>query len=130
MSTDKGKAFLYDNYSDYEKTLYQLNIKEKTMKPFEWPSEMFGRKKVVTMQVINTVNGCFENFGIYKRYRLQGDKLVWVKDSTIGNNVKDTGPSTSSSSMSFLRTMISISSSTWTKTTTTNGLHSANKSQR
>ena len=87
---DKGKAFLYDNYSDYEKTLYQLNIKEKTMKPFEWPSEMFGRKEVVTMQVINTVNGCFENFGIYKRYRLQGDKLVWVKDSTIGNNVKDT----------------------------------------
>ena len=87
---DKGKAFLYDNYSDYEKTLYQLNIKEKTMKPFEWPSEMFGRKEVVTMQVINTVNGCFENFGIYKRYRLQGDKLVWVKDSTIGNNVKGT----------------------------------------
>lgn len=89
---DKGKVFLYDSYSDYEKTLYQLNLKEKTMKPFEWPSEMFGRKKVVGMQVIYSVIGCFVNSGINKQYRLEGDELVWVKDYTIGNERRNAYP--------------------------------------
>ena len=89
---DKGKVFLYDSYSDYEKTLYQLNIKGKTMKPFEWPSKMFGHKKVVGMQVIYTVNGCFVNSGINKQYRLEGDELVWVKDYTIGNERRNAYP--------------------------------------
>ncbi len=70
---DKGKAFFY-NY-----------FKEKTIKPYEWPSKMFGRKKVVGMQVIYSVIGCFVNSGINKEYRLDGDNLVRVKDYTIGN---------------------------------------------
>ena len=89
---DKGKVFLYDSYSDYEKTLYQLNIKEKTIKPYEWPSKMFGRKKVVGMQVIYSVIGCFVNSGINKQYRLEGDELVWVKDYTIGNERRNAYP--------------------------------------
>ena len=169
---DKGKAFFYN--FDEEMTLYQVNIKEKTIKektikPFEWPSKMFGRKKVVSMQVINTVIGCYVNSGINKLYRLEGDKLVWVKDYTIGNERRDaypelpkqfkasdiqqlvrlldesrshekltqirssptrTGPSTSISSISSLRTIISIYLSTWTKTKTTNGLQLASKSPR
>ncbi len=82
---DKGKAFFYNYSFDDEMTLYQLNIKEKTIKPYEWPSDMFGRKKVVGMQVIYSVIGCFVNSGINKHYRLQGDELVWEKDYTIGN---------------------------------------------
>ena len=46
---------------------------------------MFSRKKVVGMQVIYSVIGCFVNSGINKEYRLDGDNLVWVKDYTIGN---------------------------------------------
>lgn len=87
---DKGKAFFY-NFDD-EMTLYQLNIKEKTIKPFEWPSEMFGHKKVVGMQVINTLIGCYVNSGINKQYRLQGDELVWVKDYTIGDKRRNAYP--------------------------------------
>ena len=86
---DKGKAFFYNSSLDddltLEMTLYQLNVKEKTIKPYEWPSEMFGHKKVVGMQVIYSVIGCFVNSGINKHYRLQGDELVWEKDYTIGN---------------------------------------------
>ena len=81
----KGKIFFYNSFLDDEMTLYQLNIKEKTIKPYEWPSDMFGRKKVVGMQVIYSVIGCFVNSGINKHYRLQGDELVWEKDYTIGN---------------------------------------------
>lgn len=85
----KGKLFFYNSSLDddltLEMTLYQLNVKEKTIKPYEWPSKMFGRKKVVGMQVIYTVIGCFVNSGINKEYRLDGDNLVWVKDYTIGN---------------------------------------------
>ena len=82
---DKGKAFFYNYSLDDEMTLYQLNVKEKTIKPYEWPSKMFGRKKVVGMQVIYSVIGCFVNSGINKEYRLDGDNLVRVKDYTIGN---------------------------------------------
>ncbi len=86
---DKGKAFFYNSSLDddltLEMTLYQLNVKEKTIKPYEWPSEMFGHKKVVGMQVIYSVIGCFVNSGINKHYRLQGDELVWEKDYAIGN---------------------------------------------
>lgn len=81
----KGKLFFYNSFLDDEMTLYQLNVKEKTVKPYEWPSKMFGRKKVVGMQVIYSVIGCFVNSGINKEYRLDGDNLVWVKDYTIGN---------------------------------------------
>lgn len=82
---DKGKAFFYSYSSiDDENTLYQLNIKKRTIKPFEWPSEMFGHKKVESMQVICQVTGCYANSGINKYYKLQGDELVWVKDYTIG----------------------------------------------
>ena len=81
----KGKLFFYNSSLDDEMTLYQLNVKEKTVKPYEWPSKMFGRKKVVGMQVIYSVIGCFVNSGINKEYRLDGDNLVWVKDYTIGN---------------------------------------------
>ena len=81
----KGKIFFYNSFLDDEMTLYQLNVKEKTVKPYEWPSKMFGRKKVVGMQVIYSVIGCFVNSGINKEYRLDGDNLVWVKDYTIGN---------------------------------------------
>lgn len=80
---DNGKALLYDSYIDGDKTLYQVNIKEKSIKPFEWPSEMFGHKKVVAMRIINTVNGCFDyGYWFNKQYRLQGNELVWEKDST------------------------------------------------
>lgn len=82
---DKGKIYFYNSFLDDEMTLYQVNIKEKTIKPYEWPSEMFGRKKVVGMQVIYSVIGCFVNSGIKKHYRLQGDELVWEKNYTIGN---------------------------------------------
>ena len=82
---DKGKIYFYNSFLDDEMTLYQVNIKEKTIKPYEWPSEMFGRKKVVGMQVIYSVIGCFVNNGINKHYRLQGDELVWEKNYTIGN---------------------------------------------
>ena len=81
----KGKLFFYNSSLDDEMTLYQLNVKEKTVKPYEWPSKMFGRKKVVGMQVIYSVIGCFVNSGINKEYRLDGENLVWVKDYTIGN---------------------------------------------
>ncbi len=81
----KGKLFFYNSFLDDEMTLYQLNVKEKTIKPYEWPSKMFSRKKVVGMQVIYSVIGCFVNSGINKEYRLDGDNLVWVKDYTIGN---------------------------------------------
>ena len=81
----KGKLFFYNSFLDDEMTLYQLNVKEKTIKPYEWPSKMFGRKKVVGMQVIYSVIGCFVNSGINKENRLDGDNLVWVKDYTIGN---------------------------------------------
>ncbi len=80
-----GKIFFYNSFLDDEMTLYQLNIKEKTITPYEWPSKMFDRKKVVGMQVIYSVIGCFVNSGINKEYRLDGDNLVWVKDYTIGN---------------------------------------------
>lgn len=81
----KSKLFFYNSSLDDEMTLYQLNVKEKTVKPYEWPSKMFGRKKVVGMQVIYSVIGCFVNSGINKEYRLDGENLVWVKDYTIGN---------------------------------------------
>ena len=88
----KGKIFFYNSFLDDEMTLSQLNVKEKTIKPYEWPSKMFGRKKVVGMQVIYSVIGCFVNSGINKEYRLDGDELVWVKDYTIGNERKNAYP--------------------------------------
>ena len=87
-----GKIFFYNSFLDDEMTLYQLNIKEKTITPYEWPSKMFDRKKVVGMQVIYSVIGCFVNSGINKHYRLQGDELVWEKDYTIGNERRNAYP--------------------------------------
>lgn len=89
---DNGKALFYESdYAGY-KALYQVNFKEKTIKPFEWPSEMFGHKKVVAMRVINTETCWSDSDWFYKRYRLHGDELVWEKDSTSNPDKRDPYP--------------------------------------
>ena len=89
---DNGKALCYEsNYAGY-KALYQVNFKEKTIKPFEWPSDMFGHKKVVAMRVINTETCWSDSDWFYKRYRLHGDELVWEKDSTSNPDKRDPYP--------------------------------------
>ncbi len=84
---DDGTLCIYD--SDRAKTLYSVDIKNKTVKPYQWPERLFAHKSIKQVEFFYVTMGCNHYYGKYAQFKRNGDKFVWKKDSTVGRKAKE-----------------------------------------
>ena len=80
---DNGVLYFY-SWENFHSRLYQVNLPEKSYEPYQWPTEMFARKKVRELRFISKESGCFHYSNHIRFYRLQGNEFLWERDSVEG----------------------------------------------
>ena len=85
------QSFVYDGvpcFYDNDDNLYSVDIKNKTIKPYQWPERLFAHKKVVEINFFLSYNGCEGNYSSENAlFKLQGDKFVWEENPSINHYV-------------------------------------------